>query len=120
MRQACMRRGWRLARVLLTGWLLLSCNGTREEREAILKQDLTALRSVLPQFVVDLHRRPESWNDLIKNGYLKEIPQDPITGRRDTWHLVMNDVGPPPNRGIIDIHSGSDHKASDGRRYSEW
>src|SRR5438309_10324685 len=52
-------------------------------RETVLRDDLFQLRKVLDQYAADKGKLPQSPDDLVKAGYLREIPVDPITGERD-------------------------------------
>ncbi len=83
--------------------------------EAVLRQDLFALRDVIDQYTADKTRPPRTLQDLVTAGYLKEIPVDPFTERRDTWVVVKS-----TDEGIEDVHSGSSKKARDGTKYSDW
>jgi general secretion pathway protein G len=56
-------------------------------REAVLKQNLFTLRSLISQYGLDKQKAPQSLDDLVQAGYLKEIPVDPVTGQRD-WQTV--------------------------------
>jgi hypothetical protein len=52
-------------------------------KEAVLRQDLFTLRQVIDQYTMDKQKAPGSLEDLVNAGYLKSIPIDPFTGRRD-------------------------------------
>src|SRR3954471_15614990 len=64
----------------------------RNAREAVLRQNLFTLRSVIDQYSEDKEKAPQSLQDLIDAGYLKQIPVDPITHSRETWQTVQEDV----------------------------
>ena len=92
-------------------------------REAVLRDDLFTMRSVIDQFTLDKQRAPQSLDDLVQAGYLKEIPVDPFTNSRDTWQVTQEDVMQSIDQtqpGITDVHSGATQTGSDGRAYSEW
>lgn len=92
-------------------------------RESVLRDDLFTMRSVIDQFTLDKQRAPQSLQELVEAGYLREIPKDPITDSRDTWQVVQEDVMQSIDQsqpGITDVHSGSADTASDGRPYNEW
>jgi len=78
----------------------------RESRERVLRQDLFTMNSILSQYTLDNHKRPQSLDDLVAAGYLKQVPTDPMTERNDTWILEWSDDPIAP--GIIRIRSGSD------------
>ena len=77
----------------------------RENRERILRQDLFAMNQILSQYTLDNHKHPQSLDDLVAAGYLKQMPTDPTTGRNDTWVLEWSDD--PKTPGIIGIRSVS-------------
>jgi len=84
-------------------------------RENVLRRDLKALRQLIDGYTEDHKRCPKNLNDLVTAGYLKEIPQDPITGQRD-WKVVNEDE---PGC-ITDIHSASNRIGTDGAPYNSW
>jgi general secretion pathway protein G len=92
-------------------------------REAVLRDDLHSMRSVIDEFTVDKQRPPESLQELVEAGYLHNIPSDPFTGSADTWQADIEQVPVPPDQsatGVVDVHSGSDGKALDGTEYNTW
>ena len=92
-------------------------------REAVLRQDLYTLRSLVDEFTVDKQHPPASLQELVEAGYLRGgIPVDPITASAETWRVDIEDVpGPDQTQpGVVDVHSGSDDNALDGTSYSSW
>ena len=92
-------------------------------REAVLRNDLFTLRSVISQFTLDKQRAPQSLDDLVQANYIKQVPKDPFTNRNDSWQLEQEDVLLAVDQqqpGITDVHSGSNLTASDGTAYSSW
>jgi general secretion pathway protein G len=92
-------------------------------RESVLRQDLFTLRSVISQFTLDKQRAPQSLDDLVQAGYIKQIPIDPFTSKNDTWQLEQEDVLLAVDQqqpGITDVHSGANLTASDGTNYTSW
>jgi general secretion pathway protein G len=91
-------------------------------KEAVLRQDLFTLRSVISQYTLDKQKAPQSLDDLMQAGYIKVIPTDPMTGQPN-WEphqeevLLSVDQQEP---GIDDVHSASNATASDGTAYSTW
>ena len=91
-------------------------------REAVLRQDLFTLRSVISQYTLDKQKAPQSLDDLVQGGYLRQIPTDPVTGQSN-WEVVQEDVlisVDQSDPGISDVHSASNATASDGTAYSSW
>jgi general secretion pathway protein G len=92
-------------------------------REAVLKEDLHVMRAAIDSYTMDKQKAPQSLDDLIQDGYLKAIPEDPFTRTKDTWVTDSNgalyslDQTDP---GIDDVHSGSQELSSNGQPYSSW
>ncbi len=98
-------------------------NAIVRAREAVLKDDLFTMRSVISQYTLDKQRAPQSLDDLVQAGYLKQIPVDPMTNARDSWTVDQEDVLLSVDQqqpGITDVHSGSTATSSDGTPYSSW
>ena len=92
-------------------------------RETALRQDLYTLRSLIDQYTLDKQKAPQSLQDLVSAGYIKELPRDPFTNSRDSWVPVTDDSILSPDQtepGIMDVHSGSDQNSSEGTAYSSW
>lgn len=92
-------------------------------REAVLKEDLYAIRDVIDQYFADKGKYPESLDTLVEEGYLRRIPVDPITESEGTWQTVQAEATDEDTEGaggIIDVKSGADGTALDGTRYSDW
>lgn len=92
-----------------------------QTRETVLKDDLYKMRSLIDQFAADKGRLPQSLDELVSSGYMREIPVDPMTNKAD-WAPT---TGPDPNStdggdGLTDIHSNSEDTALDGTAYSQW
>jgi general secretion pathway protein G len=93
-----------------------------KSREAVLRQDLFTLRSLISQYTLDKQKAPQSLDDLIQGGYLKVIPKDPMTNEPN-WEVVQEDVVLSVDQqdpGINDVHSASSATATDGTAYSSW
>src|SRR5580704_10777077 len=60
-------------------------------KESVLKNNLFTLRTVIDEYTYDKQKAPQSLQDLVSEGYLREIPVDPITGTSDTWKTIMED-----------------------------
>ena len=92
-------------------------------REAVLRQNLFTLNSLIQQYTLDKQKAPQSLEDLISAGYLKRIPTDPMTGNPD-WTVDQEEeiIDSPDQQepGISGVHSASGATASDGTTYSSW
>ncbi len=92
-------------------------------KESVLRNNLFTLRTMIDEYTIDKQKAPESLQDLVSEGYLRQIPQDPITTSDQTWKVIMEDtpVGNSSNPpGVFDVRSGSDKTALDGTAYSDW
>jgi general secretion pathway protein G len=90
-------------------------------RESVLKDDLYKIRSLIDQFAADKGRLPQSLDEIVSEGYMREVPIDPFTGQKD-WAIQMGD---DPNslqgeQGMVDVHSSSAEVSTEGTPYSEW
>jgi general secretion pathway protein G len=95
----------------------------KNAKEAALKEDLHVLRDAIDSYTMDKNKAPQSLDDLVQNGYLKQIPQDPFTHSRETWVTGSDDTYSDLDQtepGINDVHSGSEETGSDGQPYSTW
>ena len=99
------------------------CRPIWEMRESVLRQDLYVMRSAIDQYTLDKQKAPQSLQDLVDAGYLKQLPKDPFTNARDSWAPVQDDSLMSPDQtepGIIDVHSGSDLTSTEGTAYNTW
>jgi general secretion pathway protein G len=95
----------------------------KSAREAVLREDLRVLRTAIDSYTMDKQKAPQSLDDLIQDGYLRSIPEDPMTKTTDSWMTDTSDAYSSVDQtepGISDVHSGSQEVGSDNRPYSEW
>ena len=95
----------------------------KHAREAVLKEDLQTMRTAIDSYTMDKQKAPQALDDLIQDGYLKSIPEDPMTHSKDTWVTDTSDAMyslDETEPGINDVHSGSEATSSDGQPYSSW
>lgn len=63
-------------------------------------------------------------NKEVKKVYLREMPEDPMTGETDSWVIHSSyqtkDDGSWDNVNVFDIRSSSDEEALNGEKYSDW
>ena len=93
-------------------------------KEAVLRDDLFTLRSVIDQYTLDKQEAPQSLDDLVSAGYLRQLPVDPFTISSETWVEEFEDativIATQTAPGIVDVHSGSNLKSISGESYSSW
>ena len=95
----------------------------RQAKEAALKEDLHVMRAAIDSYTMDKQKAPQSLDDLLTDGYLRAIPEDPFTHAKDSWAPETGDALHSVDQtdpGIDDVHSGSQELGTDGQPYSTW
>ena len=106
-------------------------NLPRRANEAALKTNLRTMRDLLDQHLGDKGYYPSTLEALVEEGYLRAIPQDPITDSTETWVPIYEEIDPEQlpaetdlpedgGPGIMDVRSGSAESSLEGEPYSEW
>ena len=98
-------------------------NSIVRTQEATLKTDLFRMRDAIDQYYADKGKYPASLDALVSDGYMRKLPEDPITKSTDSWQTVPAE--PDPNNpsaepGVYDVKSGATGTALDGSNYSDW
>jgi general secretion pathway protein G len=90
-------------------------------RETILSYDLNTMRKLLDEYAADKGKLPQSLDDLVTAGYMRDVPKDPITDNKD-WNIVTGDdpYSTEGGTGVTDVHSSSSEVSTAGTPYSEW
>lgn len=89
-----------------------------QAKEAVLRDNLRAVRDIIDKFHADNGRYPEALDELVEKKYLRALPVDPITESASTWQLVPVPDG--AKGAIYSIRSGAAGSAADGTRYTDW
>ena len=98
-------------------------NSIVKTQESVLKTDLFRVRDAIDQYYADKGKYPASLDSLVSDGYLRKVPEDPITKSPDTWQTVPAEAdpnNPSSEPGIYDIKSGAPGTALDGSNYADW
>jgi general secretion pathway protein G len=94
-----------------------------QSREAVLRQNLFTLRSLISQYTLDKQKAPQSLDDLVQAHYLKIIPVDPMTSQAN-WTVDQEETIMSPDQqdqgGIDDVHSSSSQVGTNGTAYNTW
>lgn len=98
-------------------------NSIVRTQEATLKTDLFRMRDAIDQYYADKGKYPASLDALVSDGYMRKLPEDPVTKSADSWQTVPAE--PDPNNpsaepGVYDVKSGAPGTALDGSNYSDW
>ena len=95
----------------------------QHSKEAVLRQDLRAMRDAIDNYTLDKQAAPQSVDDLQQAGYLRAVPVDPMTEAKD-WVPQFDSVVLSPDQtttGMVDVHSNSNKVSPfDGTPYNEW
>lgn len=89
-------------------------------REATLRDNLFQMRKMIDQYAADKGKLPQSLDDIVSAGYLRDIPPDPITGEKD-WTVVTGEDANSleGESGVVNICSSSSDTALDGSTYND-
>ncbi len=112
-----------LITILATMGLVQYRNSIQSSREAILRTDLFRMRDAIDQYYADKTKYPATLEALVSDGYMRKIPEDPITKSADTWQTVPAEPdpsNPSAEAGIYNIKSGASGTALDGSSYADW
>lgn len=91
--------------------------------ETVLRSNLFTLRTMIDEYTYDKQKGPQTLQELVDQGYLRDVPMDPISKSNQTWKIIMEDALSSVSQtepGIFDVRSGSDKKSLEGTMYSEW
>jgi general secretion pathway protein G len=132
MRRLRSQNGWTLIELLVVIALITILagigvanyrNSVTSSKEAVLKTDLFRMRDAIDQYYADKGKYPASLDSLVSDGYLRKIPEDPITRSADTWQTVPAEpdpANPSAEPGIFDVKSGAEGTSLNGTPYTEW
>jgi general secretion pathway protein G len=132
MRNGKRRRGFTLIELMIVMAIItvlvsiaipIYTRSIQRAKESVLHSNLFTIRTVIDEYTYDKQKAPQGLQDLVSEGYLRKIPEDPMTGTADSWKPIMEDMLNAVNQmepGLFDVRSGSDKTSLDGTRYAEW
>ncbi len=91
-------------------------------KETVLHNNLAAIRNAIDEYSYDKQKAPQQLQDLVSDGYLRDVPKDPITGTNQ-WKEIMEDASQSVSStepGLFDVRSESSKTSSEGTPYSDW
>ena len=112
-----------LITILATMGVVQYRNSINTTKEAVLHTDLYRMRDAIDQYYADKNKYPASLDVLVSDGYMRKIPEDPMTKSTDTWQTVPAEPdpsNPSSEPGIYDVKSGAPGTALDGRSFSDF
>ena len=92
-------------------------------RETVLHQNLTTMRAVIDEYTYDKQKAPQNLEDIVREGYLRQVPMDPMVGNNTSWKIIMEEAAASVSQaepGIFDVRSSSEKISLEGTKYSEW
>ena len=94
----------------------------KRAKEVVLRTNLDEMRRAIDKYTVDKEKAPSSLADLVSAGYLRKIPDDPLTRSAETWRTEMETetTSPEVAPGIKDVRSGAEGSDSEGKPYAEY
>ena len=98
-------------------------NSVIASKEAVLRTDLFRMRDAIDQYYADKGKYPSALDSLVSDGYMRKVPEDPITKSADTWTTEPAEpdpTNPSAEPGIYNVKSGAPGTALDGSSYSDW
>jgi general secretion pathway protein G len=98
-------------------------NGVRHTQESVLRTDLFRMRDAIDQYYADKNKYPASLETLVSDGYMRQVPPDPMTQSSDTWQTVPAEPdpsNPTAEPGIYNVKSGATGTGLDGSSYADW
>jgi general secretion pathway protein G len=126
------QRGWTLVELVIVMSIItilaalamtVHRNSVLLAREATLKEDLFRMRDAIDQYYADKGKYPADLTALVSDGYLRDVPVDPITNSRDTWQTVpaeSDPANPSAQPGIFNVKSGAEGTTLQGQAYTDW
>jgi general secretion pathway protein G len=126
------RRGWTLIEIVIVLTIISILVSVTvpiyqkvviRTRETVLRNNLFTIRQAIDNYTYDKQKAPQTLDDLVTDGYLRQVPEDPVTGSNQTWRQVMEDATTTVNQtepGLYNVFSGSDKISLEGTPYSEW
>jgi general secretion pathway protein G len=90
-------------------------------KETVLRDNLYQLRKAIDLYGADKGKLPQSLDDLVAAGYIREIPVDPITGEKD-WVVETGEdaTSLTGEQGVTNVRSASPDPSTEGKPYNEW
>jgi general secretion pathway protein G len=90
-------------------------------RETVLAENLWQMRRAIDQYTADKGKLPQSLDDLVAAGYLREKPKDPITDTTEWNEIMGEDINSPDAaQGLKDVKSQAEGEDSAGKKFEDY
>ena len=96
-------------------------NTIQQARETVLQENLWQMRRAIDQYGADKGKLPQSLDDLVQAGYLREKPIDPITEKAEWEEVQGEDINSSNGgQGLKDVKSRAEGEDSTGKKYEDY
>ncbi|MFG6460078.1 type II secretion system protein [Roseateles sp. DXS20W] len=85
-----------------------------------LRSSLAIMRDALDKYAADKGRYPDTLAQLVQDRYLRQLPEDPLTGSAQSWVTLPPPAGTDLAGQVADVRSGAAGRAPDGSLYADW
>lgn len=108
--------------ILLSVALPTYQRSVQQARETVLQENLWQIRRAIDQYGSDKGKLPQSLDDLVTEGYLREKPIDPITEKAE-WNEIQGEDKYSTDDGaqaLTDVKSAADGEDNEGKKYEDY
>ncbi len=107
--------------ILLSVALPTYQRSVQQARETVLKENLWQMRRAIDQYGSDKGKLPQSMDELVTGGYLREKPIDPITEKNE-WNEIQGDdkYSTDGGQALINVKSLSPGEDGEGKKYEDY
>jgi general secretion pathway protein G len=108
--------------ILLTVAIPTYQRSVLQAKETVLQQNLWQMRRSIDQYGSDKGKLPQSLNDLVDGGYLREMPVDPMNEERAEWKEIQGEdkYSGDGSQGLLDVKSLAQGADANGKNYSDY
>ncbi len=88
---------------------------------SFLQENLFQIRRAIDQYGSDKGKLPQSLDDLVTDGYLREKPIDPITEKAE-WNEIQGEdkYSTDGGQALTDVKSQATGESGDGKKYEDY
>ena len=124
------QRGFSLLELMIAMFILIILlsvaiptyqHSVQQARETVLQENLFQMRRAIDQYAADKGKLPQSLDDLVTDGYLREKPIDPITEKTEWDEVTGEDTySVDSGEGLKDVRSLAEGADSEGKEYKDY
>ncbi len=91
-------------------------------RETVLEQNLWQMRRSIDQYATDKGKLPQNLQELVDQGYLREMPIDPMNDERAEWNEITGEdkYSGDGSQGLVDVKSMATGVDGNRKNYSDY